>query len=86
MKPSITRSRPYVKNIYYPPRRGFAIYDIGRGRYTATRVIKKDSIAKRCFTIEDCYAFLEKHAVEIVPDPPSAGHWLSPSGESSQLL
>jgi hypothetical protein len=83
MKPSINRSRRYVKNIYTPPRQGFAIYDIGQGRYTAQRWIKNDTIARRFFKIEDCYTFLEKHAVEIIPDPPSAGHWLSPSGETT---
>jgi len=86
MKPSITRSRPYVKNIYTPPRRGFAIYDLGQGRYNAQRVIKNNTITRRFFTIEDCYTFLEKHAVEIIPDPLETLHWFSTSEESSQPL
>jgi hypothetical protein len=75
--------KPSVKNIYYPPRRGFSIYDIGQGRYTAQRWIRGNTITRRFFNIEDCYTFLEKHAVEIVPDPLETLHWLSTSGETT---
>jgi len=79
MELSKTRMRPLVKNIYTPPRRGFAIYDLGQGRYNAQRVIKNNTITRRFFTIEDCYTFLEKHAVEIIPDPLETLHWFSTS-------
>ena len=57
-----------LTNIYEPPTRGFRLYDFGNGRFQACRSIKKDTVTRTFFTLEDCYKFLEKHKDAIIPD------------------
>lgn len=64
MKPRVA-----LVNIHEPKRRGFAIYALPNGVYQAARYIRPGELVnRRFFTLDDCYAFLQKNEHSIIPD------------------
>lgn len=54
--------------MYQPQTKGFRIYYFGNDIYSACRTIGRNTVTGMFRTLDDCYAFLKKHEVEIVED------------------
>jgi len=69
-----------LRNIYQPPTKGFRIYYFGNDIYSACRTIGRNTVTGMFRTLDDCYAFLKKHEVELVQNEtggqaPTLGTW-----------
>jgi len=70
-----------LRNMYQPQTKGFRIYYFGNDIYSACRTIGKNTVTGMFRTLDDCYAFLKKHDVELVQDEqaPPLGGWYASS-------
>jgi len=71
----------FENNIYEPPTRGFCIYKYNDCYKASRRVGPWDTISRTFFTLEDCYTFLKKHEVAIIPDELEVSVHLQPRKE-----
>jgi hypothetical protein len=69
------------ENIYHPPTKGFVIYKYVDCYKASRRIGAWNTISRTFFSLEDCYAFLEKHKYEIIPDELEVSVHLQPCRE-----